>query len=159
MRFLRDDLVFSKLHAVGSLEWFVIGVALVVLELFIGELTFFMLGLAAICAAGVGLVTDNVALQAAAFSVSAISLLLFLKPLIKKHFELPTSLELTPRALIGMSGEVVKKITEHSGQIKLDGSIWSARSLDPAVNFQTGQSVCVVEIDGPTAVVWKESKT
>lgn len=118
-----------------------------------------MLGLAAICAAGVGLVTDNVALQAAAFSVSAISLLLFLKPLIKKHFELPTSLELTPRALIGMSGEVVKKITEHSGQIKLDGSIWSARSLDPAVNFQTGQSVCVVEIDGPTAVVWKESKT
>lgn len=67
MRFLRDDLVFSKLDAVGSLEWFVIGVALVVLELFIGELTFFMLGLAAICAAGVGLVTDNVALQAAAF--------------------------------------------------------------------------------------------
>ncbi|CAB0552370.1 NfeD family protein [Corynebacterium diphtheriae] len=140
----------------GSLAWFVIGVALVFIELFIGELTFFMLGIAAVCAAGVGLVTDNVGVQATAFSVAAISLLLFLKPLIKKRFELPTSLELTPRALIGMNGEVVEKITEHSGQIKLDGSLWSARSLDPAINFQTGQSVYVVEIDGPTAVVWKE---
>ncbi len=35
------------------------------------------------------------------------------------------------------------------------GEVWSARAATPGDHFAEGESVTVLEIDGPTAVVWK----
>ena len=40
--------------------------------------------------------------------------------------------------------------------MRFDGSLWSARALDPSETIPAGQYVTVSEIDGPVAVVWKE---
>ena len=46
--------------------------------------------------------------------------------------------------------------TPDSGQVRFDGSLWSARALDPAEVIPAGQVVTVSDIDGPVAVVWKD---
>lgn len=40
--------------------------------------------------------------------------------------------------------------------MRFDGSLWSARALDPAEVIPAGSTVTVSDIDGPVAVVWKD---
>ena len=61
----------------------------------------------------------------------------------------------SPRALVGSRAEVVEDITPAGGQVRFDGSLWSARALDPAEVISAGEYVTVSAIDGPVAVVWK----
>ena len=88
----------------------------------------------------------------------SLGLLLFLKPLLRRHLTRAPALDTSPAALTGATAEVLEPVGAHAGQVRLDGSIWSARSLDPAHNFSVGERVSVVTIDGTTAVVWKETK-
>ena len=120
----------------GALIWLIAGIALIGLELAVGELTFLMLGLAALATAGVAMFHVSLSIELIIFALMSLGLLLFLKPLLRRHLT----------------------VGAHAGQVRLDGSIWSARSLDPAHNFSVGERVSVVTIDGTTAVVWKETK-
>ncbi|AKP08733.1 NfeD-like protein [Corynebacterium pseudotuberculosis] len=140
----------------AALIWLIAGISLIGLELLAGELTFLMLGLGALAAAAVGLTDAPLWAEAATFAVTSIAFLFILKPTLKKKLYNPVALDTSVRALIGSTAEVIEPITENGGQIRFDGSIWSARSLDPGHHFSQGQSVSVIEIDGATAVVWKE---
>ncbi len=40
--------------------------------------------------------------------------------------------------------------------MKLDGQVWTARPLNDGDVFEPGDSVTVVQIDGATAVVFKD---
>ena len=137
--------------AVGALIWLIAGIALIGLELAVGELTFLMLGLAALATAGV-------AMFHVPLSIELIIFALFLNPLLRRHLTHAPALDTSPAALTGATAEVLEPVGAHAGQVRLDGSIWSARSLDPAHNFSVGERVSVVTIDGTTAVVWKETK-
>ena len=44
---------------------------------------------------------------------------------------------------------------EHSGQVKLDGEVWTARPYDTTEVYPPGTKVTVMEINGATAVVWR----
>ena len=81
----------------------------------------------------------------------------FLRPRLRKRMDKPLVLDETPRALVGSRAEVVEDIGPGGGQVRFDGSLWSARALDPAKTIPAGSHVTVYDIDGPVAVVWKES--
>jgi len=142
---------------VGAIVWFIAALVLAGLELAVGEFTLLMLAGAALAAAGVSLAGAPLWGSVIAFAVSAFALLVFLRPYLKRRLHQPKALDTSVNALIGSSAVVIDPVAAHGGQIRLDGSIWSARSLDPSHTFAEGERVSVISIDGATAVVWKES--
>ncbi len=141
---------------VGAIVWFIAALVLAGLELAVGEFTLLMLAGAALAAAGVSLAGAPLWGSVIAFAVSAFALLVFLRPYLKRRLHQPKALDTSVNALIGSSAVVIDPVAAHGGQIRLDGSIWSARSLDPSHTFAEGERVSVISIDGATAVVWKE---
>ncbi|MCS4489317.1 NfeD family protein [Corynebacterium sp. ES2794-CONJ1] len=140
----------------GSLIWVIAGLVLLVAELAVGELTLMMLGSAALLTGVVALLGIPVGVEIISFGVFSLMLLIFLKPALKTRFlNQNVYLDTSPKALEGSHALVVEAITAHSGQIKVDGSIWTARSLDPSVTFSEGDTVAVISIESTTAVVWK----
>lgn len=115
-----------------------------------------MLAAAALATAGVALIDVPLWVEATTFAVSSVLLLVFLRPALRRHLTKPGALDTSQRALVGKSAEVLEAVDGHHGQVRLDGSIWSARSLDPATSFEVGEKVNVANFDGPTAIVWKE---
>lgn len=141
---------------VGALVWFVAAAVLAGLELAAGEFTFLMIGAGALTAAGFSLAGIPLWAEVAVFVVSSAAFWFFLRPYLHRRFNVPGAFDDSPRALVGARAEVLEDITPSGGQVRLDGSIWSARALDPAEVIPAGQHVTVSDIDGPVAVVWKE---
>lgn len=141
----------------GALLWFVVAAVLALAELAVGELTLLMLASGALVTSGVALFGVPLAVEIAVFTVFSVLFWIFLRPPLRKRMEKPLVLDETPRALVGSRAEVVEDIVNGSGQVRFDGSLWSARALDPASTISAGSHVTVYDIDGPVAVVWKES--
>lgn len=140
----------------GPLIWLIAALVLASAELLAGEFTMLMLAGAALTTSGVALAGVPLWAEIVCFCVSALLLLLFVKPYLGRHLKSAPVLDTSPKALEGSSAEVLEQVTLTSGQIRLDGSIWSARSIDPTQSFAAGERVTVVHIDGTTAVVLKE---
>lgn len=140
----------------GAIIWFIAALVLAGLELAVGEFTLLMLAGAALAAAGVSLAGAPLWGSVVAFAISAFGLLVFLRPFLRRRLQAPKALDTSVRALVGTTAEVISQVHGTAGQVRLDGSIWSARPLDPELTFVEGDRVTVVDIDGATAVVWKE---
>lgn len=141
----------------GALVWFIAAAVLAVLELAVGEMTLLMIAAGALTTAGVALAGVPIGVEIAVFAVASALFWFFLRPPLRRRLEAPKVLDETPRALVGQTAEVVEDIVQGKGQVRFDGSLWSARSLDPAETIPAGNIVTVYDIDGPVAVVWKES--
>ncbi|WP_179948257.1 NfeD family protein [Corynebacterium liangguodongii] len=140
----------------GALVWFIAAAVLAGLELLAGEFTFLMIAAGALTAGVAAFTAIPLWAEVAVFGVSSLAFWVFLRPYLHKRFHAPLLYDDSPRALVGQRAEVIEDITPGSGQVRLEGSIWSARSLDPAETIPAGQHVTVSDIDGPVAVVWKE---
>ncbi|WP_080794888.1 NfeD family protein [Corynebacterium pacaense] len=140
----------------GAIIWFIGALVLAGLELAAGEFTLLMLAGAALATAGVSAIGVPVWAEFLTFALSSVALLLFLRPALKRRLHKPAVLDTSPQALLGSTAIVLERIDEQGGQIRMDGSIWSARSLDPSHAFDEGERVHVISIDGATAVVWKQ---
>lgn len=142
--------------SVGALIWFIGAIALAAIELMVGEMTFLMLAGGALATAGVALFSVPLWAEILVFSLVSIGLLVLVKPALKKRMLKAPVLDTTDKALVGKPAIVLEPINSHSGQIRLDGSIWSARSLDPTQTYSEGDKVQVFDVEGTTAIVWKE---
>lgn len=140
----------------GPLVWFIAAATLALLELLVGEMTLLMLGAGALTTAAVALAGVPMWAEVAVFAVASVLFWVFLRPPLRRRMEKPLVLDETPRALVGSRAEVVEDIAGGKGQVHFDGTLWSARSLDPAETIPAGSHVTVYDIDGPVAVVWKE---
>ena len=140
----------------GPLVWFAAAAVLALLELAVGEMTMLMIAAGALTTAGVALFGVPLGAEVAVFAGSGLAFWLFLRPYLRRRLDSPMAYDETPRALVGSRAEVVEAITPAGGQVRFDGSIWSARSLDPGVTYEAGDVVTVSAIDGPVAVVWKD---
>lgn len=141
----------------GPLIWLIATLVLAGIELAVGEFTLLMLAGGALAATGVALFDVPLWAEVLVFAAASAGLMLFLRPYLKKRYHQPKVLDITPRALVGKRAEVIEEIGPGGGQVRLDGSIWSAKSIDPQETIPVGESVVVAEIDGPTAVVWKDT--
>lgn len=140
----------------GAVVWFAAAAVLAGLELAVGEMTLLMLSAGALTTGVVALFGVPVEAEVAVFALSSAAFWFFLRPYLRKRMETPMAYDDSPRALVGSRAEVVEDITPAGGQVCFDGSLWSARALDPAEVIPAGQVVTVSDIDGPVAVVWKD---
>jgi membrane protein implicated in regulation of membrane protease activity len=137
----------------GWAIWLVVAAALVAIEVF--TLTFLAgpLALAALLAALVAALGGGAVLQIVVFALAAVGSLALVRPIAMSHLRTAIPTRTGTAALVGQNAVVIERVDANSGQVKLGGEVWSARSYDGERAFEAGQSVSVLEIKGATALV------
>ena len=111
-----------------TLFWLVLFVVLALFELVTVNLVSIWFSLGALITTFVSLITDNLMIHLAVFTISSILLLLLTKPFVKKMKKkegVPTNLDM----VIGKTGVVTEKIEKDEiGEVKVLGKKWSAYS-------------------------------
>ena len=111
-----------------TLFWLVLFIVLALFELATVNLVSIWFSLGALITTFVSLVTDNLMIHLAVFTISSILLLLLTKPFVKKMKKregVPTNLDM----VIGKTGVVTEKIEKDEiGEVKVLGKMWSAYS-------------------------------
>lgn len=142
---------------VAALLWILLGITLVVAEVFTATFVLVMLAGGAFAAAVAAAVGAPILVQAIVFAgVSALSVWL-LRPLVRRRMlSGPETTSDGVRALEGAAGEVVEQVTASSGLVKVEGELWSARSFDATQVIEPGERIRIVEVRGATAMVWRD---
>ncbi|MHA7132743.1 NfeD family protein [Oerskovia turbata] len=136
------------------LWWVGAGLLFILVEIISLDLVLIMFAGGALAAAGVNAAGGPLWLQIVTFAVVSAALLLALRPWLLRHLRHRVPLtETGAAAQVGRTAVVVDRVTELSGRIKLQGEIWSARTVDGSPELPIGAEVRVVRIDGATAVV------
>ncbi|AVT32185.1 MULTISPECIES: NfeD family protein [unclassified Plantactinospora] len=141
------------------LLWIVLGVVLVVAEIFTTTLFLVMFGVGAFAAAGAAALGAPFALQAVVFAAVSALTLVFARPVIQRHRQSALAGDEQPfgvQAIAGSTALVLERVDANSGVVKIDGEIWTARSYDATQVFAPGDRVRVIEVKGVTALVWHE---
>jgi len=132
--------------------WLAAAGALLVVEMLTVDLLFASLAFSALMAALANALGLNMAAQGILFGASAIISIFVLRPIALKHLKKrPADFATNMEALIDAPATAISEITDVSGQVKLNGEIWSARSVSGVISESS--KVKVVAIEGATAVV------
>ncbi len=134
--------------------WLVVSLVLAGAEVATLDFTLLMLAAGALAGSAAAAGGLNIYLQVLVAAVVSVSLLGFVRPTMARRLHRGPTIRTGPQALIGGTGVVLERVTEHAGRVKLSGEVWSARSLDEDVEIEPGAKVSVAEIDGATAVVF-----
>ena len=135
--------------------WLAVGGALLVAEMLTVDLLFASLAFSAFMAAGVNALGFNMAVQGLTFGIAAVLSLFILRPIALKNLKKRTpDFATNVDALVGVPALTISVVTYRSGQIKLNGEIWSARSQSGEIAEDS--KVQVVAIEGATAVVTRK---
>ncbi|MET0896898.1 MAG: NfeD family protein [Mycobacterium sp.] len=142
----------------AALIWLIVALGLAGAEALTGDLFLLMLGGGALAAAGGAALFDwPIWADGVVFLVVSVLLLALVRPALRKRFTSGPALESGMAALEGKSALVLDRISQHAGQVKLDGEVWTARPLNDHDVYEPGDQVTVMKIDGATAVVWKNA--
>ena len=137
-----------------AMFWLILFAVLLVIEIFtMGLTTIWFAGGALIAALGAWL-NFPLWLQIVLFIVISIILLVFTRPITVKYFNKSRTRTNADRA-IGEQAIVSEKIDNLSGvgRVKIKGVDWSARSENEKNQFEVGETVTVLRIEGVTAIV------
>ena len=139
--------------------WLIVAGIFFVIEMATIGFLVFWLGIGALLAMVTSFITDSILIQSIVFVITSTILLIFTRPLVNKFIKVPKELKTNAYSIIGKKGIVISKINniDGTGQIKIDGDIWSAKSLDEE-DIDKNTEVEIVEIDGVKAVVKKVSE-
>ena len=93
--------------------------------------------------------------QFAAFLAGSLLLLSIVRPIARRHVNMPPQLRTGTDALIGETAVVLERISNDDdiGSVRLKGQVWTARAYDDDASFEAGSRVHVIEIRGATALV------
>jgi membrane protein implicated in regulation of membrane protease activity len=102
------------------------------------------------------LITDLIWVQVAIFLIASIAFFFKLKPFMEKLFPIKTPANTAVDRLIGEKGIVIEDInnTLSTGQVKVQGEVWSASSYNNEV-ITKGSEIEVVVIKGVKTIVRK----
>jgi membrane protein implicated in regulation of membrane protease activity len=89
------------------------------------------------------------------FVVVALLTFLVVRPIVRSHLKMPPQIRTGAAALVGKQAVVLERIVNREGVgcVKIDGEVWTARSLMDDEVIEPGTIVDVVEIKGATALV------
>jgi membrane protein implicated in regulation of membrane protease activity len=135
--------------------WLVAACVLGVGEMHQGGFYLGPFALGALLAAVLSLAGVGVGIAAVAFLLSALAVFALLRPVARRHRQLPPAIRTGAAALVGRPAVVVERIENHEGVgcVRIDGEVWTARSYDDDEVIERGERVQVVEIRGATALV------
>ena len=136
--------------------WAIAAVALAVGEIATPGLFFLgPVALAAVAAAMVAVLGGGAAVQLVVFIVGALASLATIRPIARRHLQMPARLRTGTAALVGARALVLERIDRHGGRVRIGGEVWSARAFDETQVIEPGTSVEVVKIEGATALVYE----
>lgn len=97
---------------------------------------------------------ENVIAQTAIFVISSAILLFATRPFVNKFAKPENNTKTNAFSIEGKTGKVIKEIDpiEGTGQIKINGEVWSAKSFDNTTISQDTE-VIIEKIDGVKAIV------
>jgi membrane protein implicated in regulation of membrane protease activity len=127
--------------------WFIVGAALMAGELLVTAAVLGPIGLAAFGAGIVAAFGASSELQIASFIVFTLLSLVFARPIAKRHLLAPPPQYRTNApALVGEEALVVQQVDRDSGQVKVGGDVWSARTVNAQDVFEPGERVVVESV-------------
>jgi len=143
------------------LIWFLAAIGLVVAEMFTPGFWLACLAVGCVAAGLVGLVPfAGLTLQTVAFAATSLASMIGLRPLMLRRFQLGpgSAIRTGVDALLGKTGIVLERIDPASrqGRVKVEGEDWRGASVDDTP-IEAGARVTVIQVDGTTLVVEKES--
>jgi membrane protein implicated in regulation of membrane protease activity len=138
----------------AALAWLVAGVVLCVLELFTLAVVLGMVGVGALAAALAAALGAPAWLQLVTFTGSSAALLVFARPPVQRALNRGPWATTDARALTGSTAVVVERVSEHSGQVRLNGELWRARPYAGTGPVDAGRPVSVAQVDGATLLVY-----
>lgn len=142
----------------AALIWLVFALGLAGAEALTGDMFLLMLSGGALAAAGSSWLLDlPVWADGAVFLVVSVLLLVLVRPALRRKLTAGKGLPEPVKALEGRSALVLGRVSQHEGQVKLDGEVWTARPYNDNDVYEPGDHVTVMHIDGATAVVWKNA--
>ena len=135
--------------------WLIVAVLLAAGEIIISA--GFILGpisIAALCSAIVAVLGGSVELQLAVFAGASLLLLAGLRPIARRHLEVPPLSRTGAAALIDQVGLVLEPIgVDHSGLVRVSNENWTSRLAPGEEPIEADARVVVIEIQGATAIV------
>lgn len=141
------------------LLWIVLGVVLVVAELFTTTLFLVMIAAGAFAAAAAAALGVPVAGQALVFAVVSALTVVAVRPIIQRHRRSAVESGDEPfgvEAIEGSTAVVLEQVDASRGLVKVDGELWSARAYDGTEVYAPGERVRVIEVRGATVLVWRD---
>ncbi len=134
--------------------WLVAMVVLLIVEAIVPGLVSIWFAIGALAALVSALLGAPLWLQMVWFLVVSVVALALTRPLVKKYVNgrvQPTNAD----ALIGRDCVVTEDIDNIAGvgAVKVDGKVWTARSIDDNLRFQAGSIVTAVRIEGVKLIV------
>ena len=143
-----------------ELVWLVIGIVLVLSEVLALTLVLGMLGVGAFVAAALALVGLGLPLQLLGFTGASAAMLLLVRPPIKAALDRSGTTERTDvRMLQGSTAVVVERVSDDTGQVRLNGELWRARPYAGGHPVDVGRSVSVAAVEGATLLVYSTDLT
>jgi membrane protein implicated in regulation of membrane protease activity len=109
----------------------------------------------ALVAALVSLAGLGLPLALVVFLLASLLVLLTLRPVARRHRQLPPRIRTGAAALVGRDAVVLERIANQEGVgcVRIGGEVWTARSYEEDGVIPAGERVQVVEIRGATALV------
>jgi membrane protein implicated in regulation of membrane protease activity len=136
--------------------WLIAAVGLAGAEALTGDMSLLMLSGGALAAAAASWLAGlPIWADGAVFLVVSVLLLAVVRPALRRRLTPPQSLSTGIAALEGKPALVLDRVARDEGQVKVDGQVWTARPMNDGDEFEPGEQVTVMRIDGATAVVWK----
>ena len=135
--------------------WLVIGVVLIVSEIISLTLVLGMLGVGALVAAALAFAGLAPAFQLLGFAGASAALLLFVRPPVKAALDKGGSSHRTDaRMLEGSTAVVVQRVSDDTGQVRLNGELWRARPYAGTGPVDVGRPVSVAAVEGATLLIY-----
>lgn len=130
--------------------WLILCGVFLIAEIFTVSFLLFWPGIGAFLAFITSLFTDSFVIQFAVFVISSTLMIIFAKPLTKKLFKNSNDIKMNNSSLIGKTGIVVKDIKsiEATGQVKVNGELWSAFSSNPMEVIEKDSTIIVEDLEG-----------
>ena len=134
---------------IDSIVWLVLLIVFAVGEAVTVGLTSIWFAAGALGALITSTLTENLLIQIIVFLALSFVTLLLVRPLARKYF-IPRRVATNADRIIGQEGIVTEDIDnlEAKGQVKVSGTVWSARSQRDEVPIPAGTRVRILRIEG-----------
>ena len=139
------------------IPWLILGVALIVAEIFTLGFVLLWFGIGAIAAAVVGMLGGGIFLQFLVFAIVSVTLTAMSRTILAKYFshDEKNAMKSGVDALPGKIGTVslASKGALNEGAVKVFGSTWTAYPIEGESELVEGEKVEVVEVRGSSIYV------
>lgn len=139
----------------SDLVWLIAGIGLLLVEVFTLTVVLGLLGVAALVAAAIAFLGVGALGQAIAFAGASTALLVFAREPVQRMLNKGDDGRSTDaRMLTGSTAVVVERVSDDTGQVRLNGELWRARPYAGTGPVEVGRPVSVASVEGATLLVY-----